>query len=158
MDILESRNKQYGFYGTTVGNGVKAVEKEWAAAFRWVARAMPHWSPENIRDFLDSRIGRHLADEALDRRGVAKVDPAQWRAWMNEYAAEAGIVAPCLPDGTEQRGKLKRIAAAIEKAEAELRTVMQAVAAAQDGPTDAFLVLNSSVRHLNWIADALKKI
>ena len=31
MEILESRNKQYGFYGTTVGNGVKAVEKEWAA-------------------------------------------------------------------------------------------------------------------------------
>ena len=30
--------------------------------------------------------------------------------------------------------------------------------AAQDGPTDAFLVLNSSVRHLNWIADALKKL
>lgn len=158
MDILESRNRQYGFYGTSVKSGVTGIKREWATAFRWVASAMPNWSPENIRDFLDSRIGRHLADEALERRGVANVDPARWRAWMNDYAAEAGIVAPCLPDGTELHSKLKRIAAAVEKAEAELRTVMQTVAEEQDGPTDAFLVMNSSVRHLSWIADALKKI
>jgi len=158
MDILESQNKRYGFYGTTVNSGVTGVKREWAAAFRWVARAMPQWSSENIRDFLDSRLGRHLADEALDRRGVANVDPAKWRPWMSEYAVEEGIVTPCLPDGTEQQRELKRIAATIEKAEAEIRVVMHSIAKEQDGPIYASLVLNSSVQHLNWIADALKKL
>ena len=158
MNVLESQNKQWGFYDTTVNSGVTDVKKEWAAAFRWVAKAMPQWSPENIRDFLDSRLGRHLADEALNRRGVVKVDPARWRPAMFAYAAETGIVQPCLPDNAEWRGKLKRIAADIEKSEEELREIMRGVLKVQDGPTGAFILLNSSVRHLNWIADALKKM
>ena len=158
MDFLESQNKQWGFYGTTVNSGVTGIKKEWAAAFRWIARAMPQWSPENIRDFLDSRLGRHLADEALNRRGVANVDPARWRPAMFEYAAETGIVQPCLQDNAEWRGELKRIAADIEKSEEALREIMRGVLRKQDGPTGAFLLLNSSVRHLNQIADALKKM
>ena len=158
MEILESQNRQWGFYGTTASSGVTGVKKEWAAAFRWVAQAMPQWSPENIRDFLDSRLGRHLADEALNRRGVANVDPARWCPAMFEYAAEVGIVQPCLSDNAEWRSRLKRIAADIEKSEEALREIMRGVLGEQDGPTGAFLLLNSSVRHLNQIADALKKM
>ena len=155
MEILESQNKQYGFYGTTVNSGVTGIKREWAAAFRWVARAMPQWSAENIRNFLDSRIGRHLADEALELRGVAKVDPARWRSLMYEYAVEAGII----PRGeAKQHLELLRIAAALEKSEAELRAVMQTIPAEQNGPSAAYMVLETSVNHLSWIADALKKL
>ena len=59
-----------------------SVRKEWANAFQWVAKAVPCWSPEHIRDFLDSRCGRHLADEACECGGIANVNPERW---MNEF-------------------------------------------------------------------------
>ena len=68
MDVLESQNKKFGFYGTNAVRSRKKAEAEWSAAFQWVAEAMPTWTAEDIRDFLDSRCGRHLADESMCTR------------------------------------------------------------------------------------------
>lgn len=82
MIVIPSKNRDWGFYGTTRRNRNFSVRKEWANAFQWVAKAVPCWSPEHIRDFLDSRCGRHLADEACECGGIANVNPERW---MNEF-------------------------------------------------------------------------
>ena len=91
MDILESQNKEYGFYGTAALHGRGKVGAKWKAAFLWVAAAMPSWSPEDVRNFLDGRPGRHLADQLHDCGSMAKIDPARWLRVMYGFALEVGI-------------------------------------------------------------------
>lgn len=86
--VIESQNQQYGFWGTTKLNPRVKVAEEWTAAFAWVAQAMPGWSSERIRDFLDGRLGRHLVDEAVEAGGVANVHPRHWREEFLLLAAE----------------------------------------------------------------------
>ena len=120
MEILESQNKDYGFYGTAALHGRGKAGAKWKAAFLWVAAAMPSWSPENIRDFLDGRPGRHLADELHCRGNMAKIDPAQWLRSMYEFAVEVGIA-----DKTP--GLDLRL-----KADAEFRKAVASARAAED--------------------------
>ena len=92
MDVLESQNKKFGFYGTNAVRSRKKAEVEWSAAFQWVAEAMPTWAAEDIRDFLDSRCGRHLADESMcTRGGIVNVAPENWFSAMYAFAVEVNI-------------------------------------------------------------------
>ncbi len=91
MKAIQSQNKKYGFYGTTRRNGTLKIRKEWPAAFEWMRKAAPGWSAENIRDFLDSQYGRHLADEAGNENGIANVNSDRWQREFSTYAEEAGI-------------------------------------------------------------------
>ena len=88
MKILESQNKEHGFYGTAALHGRREVNAKWETAFSWVAGVMPSWSPENIRDFLDGRPGRHLADELYDCGNIARINPSDWLRSMYEFALE----------------------------------------------------------------------
>lgn len=88
IEILATRSPEHGFWGTTKLNGRFKVAKEWAEAFAWVAKAMPGWNAERIRDFLEGCPGRHLADEATYVGGVAKVDSRRWREEFLLLAAE----------------------------------------------------------------------
>jgi hypothetical protein len=75
--ILPTRNTDYGFYGTITTTTLRdrTSDAVWRLAFGRVAAAADcrgEVELEGVRDFLDSRLGRHFADEVVERmaRGV----------------------------------------------------------------------------------------
>ena len=58
---LPSRNEAWGFFGTMQTAGADPMQA-WNAASAMIA-AETDASPEGVRDFLDSRYGRHFADD-----------------------------------------------------------------------------------------------
>ena len=127
MDILESQNKEHGFYGTAALHGRRRVEAKWKAAFLWVAAAKPSWSPENIRDFLDGRPGRHLADELYCCGDMAQINPAPWVRTMHEFAVEVGIAekTPGMAPRLQADSELRKAVAGIRKAVELYQTVLR---------------------------------
>lgn len=119
MEILESQNKEHGFFGTTAVHCRRTVEAKWETAFSWVAAAMPSWSPENIRDFLDGRPGRHLADELHCRGNIALIDQSRWLRSMYEFALEIGIAdkTPALDLRLQADAEIRKAEDCIRKAE-----------------------------------------
>ncbi len=79
--IPATRNEGWGFYGTL---GEHAAEA-WPLAIRAISDATGQ-PPQSARAFLDSRIGRHFADEVLNYRhaghDLAKAIEAATRKWM----------------------------------------------------------------------------
>ena len=63
MTILPTRNETWGFYGTISTAGFEA-DVCWKAASLKIAEATGA-NPEGVRDFLDSRYGRHFADMVI---------------------------------------------------------------------------------------------
>lgn len=62
--ILPTRNPEWGFFGTIERAG-ESAETAWVTASEEIAGALDAHdgcAPEGIRDFLDSRLGRHFAD------------------------------------------------------------------------------------------------
>ena len=119
MKILESQNKEYGFYGTTALHCRRTVDAKWETAFSWVAAAMPSWSPENIRDFLDGRPVRHLADELHCRGNIALIDQSRWLRSMYEFALEVGLAdkTPALDLRIQADAEVRKAEDCIRKAE-----------------------------------------
>jgi len=88
--ILPTRNEPWGFWGT-----ISRIEKDpaadagkaWAIAARRIAETTEA-SPEGVRDFLDSRRGRHFADHVANGLCTgaplaAAIDAAiaRWMGW-----------------------------------------------------------------------------
>lgn len=68
--ILPSRNEDYGFFRalTVCPQRDRRSSEVWTLASRFVAEAMHADSEDEmigIRDFLDSRMGRHFADDVV---------------------------------------------------------------------------------------------
>jgi hypothetical protein len=59
--ILPTRNEAWGFWGTTDRSGFRP-DRSWDVASTMIAEATSG-TPEAVRDFLDSRLGRHFADQ-----------------------------------------------------------------------------------------------
>jgi hypothetical protein len=81
---LSTANEAWGFFGTA--GGFTDAQAAWAIAFPAVAKATSG-SAEGVRDFLDSRHGRHFADDVHNgiHAGLAieaAIDAAITR-WMN---------------------------------------------------------------------------
>ena len=85
---LPSANEDWGFFGTMAREDADLMQS-WNAASAMIAAATEA-SAESVRDFLDSRHGRHFADDVLSR--LAEVGPhrleeaieatvARWQAW-----------------------------------------------------------------------------
>lgn len=67
---LDTQNPAFGFYGTIETAGLDA-ERAWEAAFEAIADAADAhdenaYGPDAVRLFLDSRDGRHFADQVTD--------------------------------------------------------------------------------------------
>ena len=58
---IPTENKEWGFWGTSVGNGYDA-ELTWDTASRFLAKHFD-LTAEQARSVLDNRFGRHLADD-----------------------------------------------------------------------------------------------
>ena len=97
---LPTRNEAWGFFGTMSQDRVDA-QRAWEIASTLIAAATDA-SPEGVRDFLDSRHGRHFADEvsnalhegrALDAAIEHAV--ARWQGWRidRRTSRETGIPA-----------------------------------------------------------------
>ena len=88
--ILPSGNPDWGYWGTLsrIENDPAAdPAKAWEIASRRIAEVTTA-SPEGVRDFLDSRHGRHFADSVRDALARGQALPkaidtatAQWMTW-----------------------------------------------------------------------------
>ena len=83
--ILPTNNQAWGFWGT-IGHRADRSEA-WALAMTAV-RAATGGDAEAVRDFLDSRHGRHLADDVADGLFAGRDSPdaidaavAKWMGW-----------------------------------------------------------------------------
>lgn len=60
--VLETQNNEYGFWGTTLINYTpEETAKRWEEAFETLL-LLSGKDAESIREYLDDRSGRHLAD------------------------------------------------------------------------------------------------
>ena len=96
---LTTRNESYGFYGTIAS--ITDAEVAWGLAMDAIVEITD--APETaVRDFLDSRPGRHFADEVSNQasRGPdleAAINAAldRWMQWQisRRTSRETGIPA-----------------------------------------------------------------
>jgi hypothetical protein len=86
--ILPTRNEAYGFFGTMLLGGADPMQS-WNAASAMIA-AETDASAEGVRDFLDSRHGRHFADDVLGAladlgthglEAAIEAAVARWQGW-----------------------------------------------------------------------------
>jgi hypothetical protein len=102
---LPSANEDWGFFGTTQHGGADPMQS-WNAASAMIAAATEA-TPEGVRNFLDSRHGRHFADDVLSR--LAEVGPhrleeaieaavARWMGWrIGRRTSRVEGIPPGLP-------------------------------------------------------------
>jgi hypothetical protein len=94
--ILPTRNEDWGFWGTISRSENRAADPAtaWEIASLRIAEATEA-APEGVRDFLDSRLGRHFADEVANGlwKGEA-LEPAietaiaRWMGWRIDRRTE----------------------------------------------------------------------
>lgn len=101
--ILPTRNTEWGFYGTIdrIDDDLAAdAPTAWTLASKSIAAATGV-SPEGVRDFLDSRHGRHFADDVANwlARGDTLKDAidaavARWMGWRIDRRTEREMGIP----------------------------------------------------------------
>ena len=91
--ILPTTNQPWGFWGT-MGHAEADQSQAWALASIAIAKATGG-TPEAVRTFLDSRQGRHFADDVANglfngRTLAEAVDAAvaMWMAWKIDKQTE----------------------------------------------------------------------
>jgi hypothetical protein len=100
--ILPTRNEGWGFFGT-IGRSENAAADPataWDIAFAKIAETTGA-APEGVRDFLDSRHGRHFADDVTNGlwKGEA-LEPAidavigRWMGWRIDRTTSRDIGIP----------------------------------------------------------------
>jgi hypothetical protein len=94
--IQPTRNEDWGFYGTMGRSEHAAADPAaaWEVASRRIAETTSA-APEGVRDFLDSRHGRHFADDVAN--GLWKGDAlevaidaaiSRWMVWRIDRRTE----------------------------------------------------------------------
>jgi len=114
--VLPTENESWGFYGTLSQSMPDTVQMNdiWVAAFKAFLEVYPGIDSKVVREFLDSKGGRHFADSIMDS-AVAKGDPSKVGkavkaalrggegAWVaKELARMAGTPMGVAPGGTAE--------------------------------------------------------
>ena len=99
--ILPSRNEDFGFFRTLTvcPQRDRRSAEVWTLASRMIAEAIGADSEDEmigIRDFLDSRMGRHFADDVVGNMTGCKIElePAiasairRWQGWRIDRKTE----------------------------------------------------------------------
>ena len=97
---LQTENEGFGFWGTSLANGYDAP-MAWNAASRVLAEAL-NLMPEETRDLLDARFGRHLSDDLSFIKGgpttaqaitdhiKMRIADRKWRGYFESALREIG--------------------------------------------------------------------
>jgi hypothetical protein len=97
---LSTANEAWGFYGTA--RGLTDADTAWAIAFSAVLAAT-EGTAEGVRDFLDSRHGRHFADDVHngvhDGLGLEPAINAAIKRWMGWTISRATSCEIGIPEG-----------------------------------------------------------
>jgi hypothetical protein len=100
--ILPTNNTEWGFWGTAGHNGYDQ-QMAWEAASDALATGFD-LTPVQVRDLLDARFGRHLADdlslipggperpEAIEQHIMVRLTDRGWRKWFERAVDEARSV------------------------------------------------------------------
>jgi len=99
MNILKTENEAYGFFGTMNLDG--CAEEAWNIALPAIMEDTGAEADE-VRDFLDSRWGRHFADDVHCFLTKMPLKPAvdaaitRWNSWTlsRRTRKELGIPTP----------------------------------------------------------------
>lgn len=87
MQNIDSRNKEWGFYGTISRKRPKSVKSQWDKAVAAIKGRFKGVTDDTARDFLDSSLGRHLADQVLDGKSVdAALGNSGFQRWLKSYS------------------------------------------------------------------------
>lgn len=85
--MLSTNNPSYGFFGTVqLKRGEKGAQQAWQVAFTAIQKAVPKANPADIRNFLDSKYGRHTADQVLDGTSVQDQIEARRARFIKKFA------------------------------------------------------------------------
>ena len=83
-EVLESHNQEQGFWETTrLDYEEEETQKRRNLAFETLL-LLSGKDAEEIREFLDSRIGRHIADDCFDK-DVKQVIKQNYYAWYEAH-------------------------------------------------------------------------
>lgn len=90
-EILETQNKEWGFWGTTAINYTeKQTQKRWHDAFETLLK-LSGAKPEQVRKLLDSRYGRYFADSCVNKKDVKQLAKKCYFEWLDKILFEDAI-------------------------------------------------------------------
>lgn len=82
-EILKTGNQDWGFFGTTKTNySDKETQKRWNEAFKTLIK-LSGKPAIDIREYLDSRSGRHLADSSY-KENVKEIIEKNYFKWIEK--------------------------------------------------------------------------
>lgn len=95
--ILETQNKKWGFWGTTAQSySKKKTQQMWNEAFETLLQ-LSGARPKQIRILLDSRTGRHLADQCYGKaKDLKQIIIRGYFGWLDEVLFDDETIHPAL--------------------------------------------------------------
>ena len=82
---MKTNNEGYGLYGTATTSG-RDADKLWEECMNWLQIKYPHLEEIDARNYLDSTLGRHLAD-ALTHMSFKEIE-TKWAGYMMKTTFE----------------------------------------------------------------------
>ena len=91
---MKGVNTEFGFYGAIKSrfDEQEQIENIWFTVFQRIRQICPELTNKKIKDLLNSKIGRHFADELLDMPGditmatvlmrIAMLNKLSMRKWL----------------------------------------------------------------------------